>query len=186
MTGQLGLYLGFACILAISYTVTNIQDVVNGQYGQPMGSLCLQVLGQKAGLSMFCLNIIAQFFVGLGATVASSRVVFAYSRDGALPGSQWLKLINKHTRTPINSVWFVIIIGALLGLLMFASPAAIGSVFSIGAIAQYTAFIVPIALKLFVVGDKFRPGIFLKSHRLIEEETDYPQDHGTLAAGRSQ
>lgn len=48
--------------------------------------------------------------------------------------------------------------GALLGLLMFASPVAIGAVFSIGAIAQYIAFIIPIALRLFVVGDKFRPG----------------------------
>jgi ABC-type uncharacterized transport system permease subunit len=52
-------------------------------------------------------------------------------------------------------------VGALLGLLMFASPVAIGAVFSIGAIAQYTAFIIPIALKLFVVGDKFRPGEFV-------------------------
>ncbi|KAK9318944.1 amino acid transporter [Lipomyces orientalis] len=158
MTGQLGLYLGFACILAIAYTVTDILDVVDGRYGQPMGSLCLQVLGQKAGLAMFCLNIIAQFFVGQGCTVASSRVVFAYSRDGALPGSRWLKMINKKTKTPVNSVWFVLIIGALLSLLMFASPVAIGAVFSLGAIAQYIAFIIPVALKLFVVGDKFRPG----------------------------
>jgi hypothetical protein len=54
-------------------------------------------------------------------------------------------------------------VGALLGLLMFASPVAIGAVFSIGAIAQYTAFIIPIALKLLVVGDKFRPGEFVVS-----------------------
>jgi amino acid transporter len=166
MTGQLGLYLGFACILVIAYTVTDILDVVNGQYGQPMGSLCLQVLGQKAGLAMFCLNIIAQFFVGQGATVASSRVVFAYSRDGALPGSKWLKLINKRTKTPVNSVWFVLSISALLGLLMFASPVAIGAVFNLGAIAQYIAFIVPVALKLFVAGDKFRPGMRAQCFRV--------------------
>jgi len=30
------------------------------------GSLCLQVLGPKAGLGMFSLNMIAQFFVGEG------------------------------------------------------------------------------------------------------------------------
>lgn len=158
MTAQLGLYLGFAIILVIAYTVKDITEVVAGPYGQPMGSLCLQVLGQKSGLAMFSLNIIAQFFVGQGCTVASSRVVYAYSRDGALPGSRWWKKVNKHTHTPVNAVWFVLTVGALLGLLMFASPVAIGAVFSIGAIAQYVAFIFPIALKLFVVGDKFRPG----------------------------
>jgi amino acid transporter len=66
MTAQFGLYLGFAIILAIAYTVTDITEVVAGQYGQPMGSLCLQVLGPKAGLAMFSLNIFAQFFVGQG------------------------------------------------------------------------------------------------------------------------
>jgi amino acid transporter len=158
MTAQLGFYLGWICILVVAYTVSNIQDVVNGSYGQPMGSLCLQVLGPKAGLVMFCLNIVAQFFVGEAITVYSSRIVYAFSRDGVLPGSRWWKIVNKRTYTPVNAVWFVLSIAALLGLLMFAGPIAIGAVFSIGAIGQYVAFTTPIALKLFVAGDKFRPG----------------------------
>ncbi|PMD29911.1 hypothetical protein L207DRAFT_549617 [Hyaloscypha variabilis F] len=117
-TGQLGLYLGFAIILAIAYTVKDVKDVVAGAYRQPMASLCVQVLGKNPGLAMFALNIIAQFFVDQSCTIASSRVVFAYSRDGAIPGSK--------------CVWFVLTIGALLGLLMFASPVAIGVVFSLG------------------------------------------------------
>ena len=36
MTAQLGLYLGWAIILVIAYTVKNVTDVVDGQYGQPM------------------------------------------------------------------------------------------------------------------------------------------------------
>ncbi|KAB8290052.1 hypothetical protein EYC80_010378 [Monilinia laxa] len=158
LTAQLGLWLGWASILVIAYTVKDIQDVVSGQYGQPMGSLCLQVLGPKAGLAMFSLNIFAQFFVGQGVTVVSSRVIYAYSRDGALPGSYWLKQVNSHTRTPVYAVWFVLTLGALLGLLMFASPVAIGAIFSMGAIAQYIAFIFPIALKSFSARGRFRPG----------------------------
>ncbi len=63
LTGQLGLYLGFAIILVIAYTVKYITDVVAGAYRQPMASLCVQVLGKNPGLAMFALNIIAQFFV---------------------------------------------------------------------------------------------------------------------------
>jgi amino acid transporter len=94
----------------------------------------------------------------ISITISASRVIFAYSRDDALPFSRWLKMVNKHTKSPVNAVWFCQTIGSLLGLLMFASPVAIGAVFSLGAIAQYIAFITPIALKLFVVGNKFRPG----------------------------
>lgn len=36
MTAQLGMYMGWAIIIAIAYTVKDITDVVSGQYGQPM------------------------------------------------------------------------------------------------------------------------------------------------------
>ncbi|KIW26599.1 uncharacterized protein PV07_06418 [Cladophialophora immunda] len=158
MTAQSGLVLGFAIMMVIVYTVTDITDVVAGQYGQPFGSLCLQVLGQKAGLAMFSLNIIAQFFVGVGCTVTATRVIFAYSRDGAIVGSRWWSQVHPKTRTPVYATWGVLFVAALLGLLMFASPVAIGAVFSIGAIAQYTAFTTPVALKLFFDHGRFKPG----------------------------
>jgi amino acid transporter len=153
--------MGWAIILVIVYTVKDITDVVAGPYGQPFGSLCLQVLGKNAGLAMFSLNIIAQFFVGQGCTITATRVIFAYSRDGALPGSRYWSRVSGKTHTPVWATWGVLTIAALLGLLMFASPVAISAVFSIGAIGQYTAFTFPVALKLFFdngVHRRFRPG----------------------------
>jgi hypothetical protein len=42
MTGQFGLYLGWAIILVIAYTVNDVIEVVAGPYGQPMvGALVL-------------------------------------------------------------------------------------------------------------------------------------------------
>ena len=115
MTAQFGLYLGFPVILVIAYCVTDIQEVVAGSLGQPMGALCLQVLGPKAGLAMFAINIVAQWTVELGCIIAGSRVIYAYSRDDALPGSRWWKQVNKHTHTPVNALWFDLGINALLG-----------------------------------------------------------------------
>jgi amino acid transporter len=46
----------------------------------------------------------------------------------------------------------------LLNLLVFAGPVAIGAIFSIGAIAQYIAFITPVAIRVIFVKDNFRPG----------------------------
>jgi hypothetical protein len=41
LTGQLGLYLGFAIILVIAYTINDVTDVVTGPYGKPTASLCV-------------------------------------------------------------------------------------------------------------------------------------------------
>jgi len=109
---------------------------------------------------MFSLNVIAQFFVGQGCVVTATRVIFAYSRDGAIPGSKYWSRVSKHTHTPVWATWGILTVSALLGVLIFASPVAIGAVFSIGAIAQYTSFTFPVALKLFFDGKnkRFRPG----------------------------
>ena len=55
-------------------------------------------------------------------------------------------------------VWFDVLIGILLNFLIFAGPIAIGAIFSIGAIAQYIAFILPIAIRVIFVRENFRAG----------------------------
>ena len=90
--------------------------------------------------------------------VAASRVTFAYARDGCFPFSWWMARVNKITKTPVNAVWFNTTIGILLTLLIFGGPIAIGAIFSIGALAAYVAFTIPIFIKTFFVADRFRPG----------------------------
>ncbi|KAL9616293.1 MAG: hypothetical protein Q9160_008833 [Pyrenula sp. 1 TL-2023] len=157
LTAQLGYYIGFFLLVVIAYTVKDIEDVVAGQYGSPIANLCLQVLGPGSGLALLTMIMVAQFWVAECCMVTASRVVFAYSRDGAIPGSWWLKQVNRRTKTPVNAAWFVMVIGCLLGLLMFASPVAIGAIFSLGSIAAYISFTIPIALKVFSAGSRFRP-----------------------------
>ncbi|KAL8685070.1 MAG: hypothetical protein Q9224_005980, partial [Gallowayella concinna] len=91
--------------------------------------------------------------------VAASRVTFAYSRDecfGSL--SAITKRVNRHTRTPVNAVWFNTIVGIAMTVLIFGGDLAAGALFSIGAVAAFVAFTIPIFIRVFLVGDRFRPG----------------------------
>ena len=60
---------------------------------------------------------------GAAQVVDASRVVFAFARDNALPGSRFLKKINRYTQTPVNAVWFVVIIASICGVLGFSGTA---------------------------------------------------------------
>jgi amino acid transporter len=101
MTSVLGGTLGWFIMLVIAYTVTDVPSVIGSSLGQPMGSYLLQVLGQKGGLGMFSLVIVSCFFMGQGCMVASSRVIYAYSRDGAIPGSKIWATVHPWTKTPV-------------------------------------------------------------------------------------
>jgi len=137
MTSVSGLVGGWATVLVIAYTLNEKIYLAATQYSQQFGGICTGVLGQRAGLALFSLNIIAQFFVGQGITITASRIVFAFARDGALPASKQWSHVDRRTQTPVIATWGVLWISALLGLLMFASPVAIGAVFSLGEHGRY-------------------------------------------------
>lgn len=91
--------------------------------------------------------------------VAASRVTFAYSRDECFgPLSRITKRVNRHTLTPVNAVWFNTIIGIAMDFLIFGGELAAGALFSIGAVAAFVAFTIPIFIRVFLVGNRFRPG----------------------------
>lgn len=109
-------------------------------------------------LAVLSLTIIAGFAMGQGCMIAASRVTFAYARDNCFPFSNIWKQVNKYTQTPVNAVWFNSTIGCCLLLLIFGGELAIGAIFSIGGLAAFVAFTTPIFIRVFLVGNRFRPG----------------------------
>jgi amino acid transporter len=158
MTAAVGGSAGWALQLLTAYTVQSIPDVIGSPLGQPWASYLQQVLPEKTALAVLGLTIICGFSMGQGCMVAASRVTFAYARDNCFPCSFWMKRVNKTTLTPVNAVWFNTSIGCCLLLLIFGGPIAIGAVFSVAAIAAYVAFTIPIFIRVFFVGNRFRRG----------------------------
>ena len=138
--------------------MTDIDAVIDSDLGQPWASYLLQVLPQKAALGILGLTIICGFSMGQGCMVAASRVTYAYARDDCFPFSDYWKQVHPYTQTPINAVVLNAVLGILMCLLVLAGSVAIGALFSIGAIAQFVAFIIPIFIRVFFVGNRFRKG----------------------------
>lgn len=112
-------------------------------------------------LAIFALIIVmgAQFFCGMASVTTNSRMIYAFSRDGAVPGHRLWHSINKRTRTPTNAIW----LAAVLAWLLVAPAYWLGSVVAyfavtaIGVIGLYIAYVIPVFLRL-RAGDSFQPG----------------------------
>ncbi|OAJ51579.1 amino acid permease [Paraburkholderia ginsengiterrae] len=52
-------------------------------------------------LLMFFINYVC----GLAAVTSTSRMMFAFARDGGLPASKWLRKVNAAHRTPGAAIW---------------------------------------------------------------------------------
>ena len=62
-------------------------------------------LGGVGAKLLIAICVVAQFFCGMASVTANSRMIYAFSRDGAIPGHRFWHKINPKTRTPTNSIW---------------------------------------------------------------------------------
>src|ERR1700682_4843640 len=123
----------------------------------PGAQVFIDALGKTGGLFLLLIVIGAQFFCGMSSVTANSRMIYAFSRDGAVPGSQFWHRINPRTRTPTNSIWFAAVGAFILGLPYLWSPVAYAAVTSIAVIGLYIAYGIPILLRL-LAGERFVRG----------------------------
>ncbi|KAL8865941.1 MAG: hypothetical protein Q9174_006596 [Haloplaca sp. 1 TL-2023] len=159
LTSGVGGLMGWFLQLVVAYTIVDIEAALDSELGQPYAAYLLQILPPNTTLAILALTIICAFSMGQGCMVAASRVTFAYSRDECFgPLSRITKQVNGHTHTPVNAVWFNTIIGIAMSVLIFGGELAAGALFSIGAVAAFVAFTIPIFIRVFLVGNRFRPG----------------------------
>jgi amino acid permease (GABA permease) len=123
----------------------------------PAAQVFIDALGKNGGLFLLLIAIGAQFFCGMSSVTANSRMIYAFSRDGAVPGSQFWHRINPRTRTPTNSIWFAAVGAFILGVPYLWNPAAYYAVTSIATIGLYIAYGIPILLRL-IAGASFKAG----------------------------
>jgi amino acid transporter len=122
-------------------------------------AIFLDSFGKSTALFALIIVMGAQFFCGMASVTTNSRMIYAFSRDGAVPGSKWWHSINKRTRTPTNAIWLAAVLAWLLVAPAYwmGSIVAYFAVTAIGVIGLYIAYVIPVFLRL-RAGDNFKPG----------------------------
>ena len=105
-------------------------------------------MGDKWAEFLLVIACVAQFFCGLASVTSASRMMFAFSRDRAIPGYQLWRQVSKKERVPVNSIWAICFMSWALMLPTLKNPIvgyAVGT--SIAVIGLYIAFVLPIILR---------------------------------------
>jgi amino acid permease (GABA permease) len=157
MSIVVSLIAGWILLIGVTYAISNYTAVRTSATGVPPAQIFIDAVGRTGGELLLLVVIGAQFFCGMSSVTANSRMIYAFSRDGALPASRTWHKINKRTRTPTNSIWFAAVGAFILGLPYLYSPVAYFAVTSIAVIGLYIAYVMPVYLRL-RAGDSFHRG----------------------------
>jgi amino acid permease (GABA permease) len=149
------LFAGWLLLIGVTSAIQNYSAEATAV--TPAAQVFIDAAGHNLGLFLLFVVVGAQFYCGMSSVTANSRMIYAFSRDGAVPGSEFWHKINPRTRTPTNSIWFAAVGAFLLGLPYLFSPVAYFAVTSIAVIGLYIAYGIPILLRL-LAGEKFQRG----------------------------
>jgi amino acid transporter len=109
-------------------------------------------LGGSGAKLLIAICVVAQFFCGMASVTANSRMIYAFSRDGAIPGHRLWHKINPKTRTPTNSIWLgcglSLVVGALSLYQANDYSVAFFAMTGMCVVGLYIAYAIPIYLRL--------------------------------------
>jgi amino acid transporter len=157
---------GYVLLLAFVFAVQDIDAVTAG--GGGVAVIFNQALSSQWAGTVLFIAAIGQFFCSVACMTSTSRMLFAFSRDGAVPGaSKWATL--SRNKVPLNAVIISSIIAIIITLPALIEvnigtaeapiivPTAFYAVVSVAVIGLYVAFAIPIFLR-WRMGDKFKQG----------------------------
>ncbi|MDT5129430.1 MAG: hypothetical protein QOH54_5074 [Mycobacterium sp.] len=160
---------GWILLLAFLFAVQDSDGVSKG--GGAVAVIFAQAMSSKWVAIVLLISTAGQFFCTTACQTSASRMLFAFSRDRAVPGHQlWAKLSAK--RVPANGVIVTAVIAVIITLPALVKvdingapvPVAFFAVVSIGVVGLYLAFAVPIYLR-WRAGDSFEVGSWnLRGH----------------------
>ncbi|WAL65770.1 amino acid permease [Amycolatopsis cynarae] len=151
------LVAGWVLLIGLTFAIQDYDGAVNTETQVPPAQIFIDAAGATTGKFLLLIAIGAQLFCGMASVTANSRMIYAFARDGAIPGSGWWHRINKRTRTPTNSVWFAAVGALLLALPYLWSATAYAAVTSIATVGLYVAYVIPVFLRV-RKGDAFERG----------------------------
>jgi amino acid transporter len=148
--------------LFIAKDIDFINDPANGYGAGQVTAIFASALPAAMFKAVMLIATVGQVFCSIACLTSCSRMSYAFSRDGAVPGSKLWSKVDPHTRVPVNAVIGSAVAAVAITLpALYKSPAGIPVAFyavvSITVIGLYLAFIIPIWLRL-RAGDNFQPG----------------------------
>jgi amino acid transporter len=163
--------LVFGLVMAISFVVATPDMVASAKDG---GSAWFNLFNNLPAptllKSLLAIGIVvANFLCALAGLTSTSRMIYAFARDGGLPASKTLAAVNPTYRTPVAAIW----LGAVLAVLATLYSPAFAALAAGCALFLYVSYAMPIAAGFWAEGKTwttfgpFRLGVWSKPFAII-------------------
>ena len=142
--------MGLGMCLTLLFVIGDIEAALKTPTGFPFIEIFYQGVGNLAGAAIMTSIIIAlSLCATVGIVASTSRQLWAFSRDRAVPGWRYLQRVHPRTSVPIFSVGVTTTFAVLLALIVLGSSTAFNDIVSLSVVGLFGSYLMVACLMFY-------------------------------------
>ena len=142
----IGVSTGFIFLVILLFVAGDINGVISSTAG-PLLQILYNATGSRAGaVCLLIFPLMCQLFATTSIMTTSSRMTWAFARDGGLPASRFFAKVHPKLQLPLNSLYLTVISVVIFGLIFLGSSSAFNAIISASVVALGVSYAIPPAI----------------------------------------
>ncbi|QRN93628.1 amino acid permease [Archangium violaceum] len=130
--------VGYALLVGVTLAIGDLPAAAAAP--NPFLHVLRESLGPALGGALVWIAIGAMWFCGLSSVTSNSRMLFAFARDGGLPGSTHLASVSPRFRSPHVAIWVSVAAAFVVAIWSGAYAAMV----ALSTLALYASYALPV------------------------------------------
>ena len=142
----IGVSTGFIFLTVLLFVAGNVDDVIESSAG-PLLQIFYNATNNNAGsICLLMFPLICLLFATISIMTTSSRMTYAFARDGGLPVSRLFAKVHPTLELPLNALILTTVLVIIFGCIFLGSSSAFNAIISASVVALGISYAIPPAI----------------------------------------
>jgi choline transport protein len=145
----IGTVTGFIFLMVLLFVSGGDTEAITGSPTGPLLYILRNATNSRVGAAcLLMFPLICILFAEVAIMTTSSRMTYAFARDGGLPWSKVFAKVNHRLGLPLNALILAASLTILFGLIIIGSTSAFNALISASVVALGVSYAIPVAINL--------------------------------------
>lgn len=142
----IGIFTGFVFLSVLLFVLRDVDTVISSSAG-PVLQIFFDATNNKAGaICLLVFPLLCLMFATTSIMTTSSRMTWAFARDGGLPFSKFFSKVHARWNLPLNALILTTALVIIFGCVFLGSSSAFNAIVSASVVALGITYAIPPAI----------------------------------------
>ncbi|KAJ5397165.1 hypothetical protein N7509_005278 [Penicillium cosmopolitanum] len=142
----IGTVTGFIFLMVLLFVAGDIDTIIKSSAGPLLAILKNATKSNAGAICLLIFPLVCMLFTTTAIMTTSSRMCYAFARDGGLPFSRFFSKVHPKLKVPLNSLYLNLGLVIIFGLIFLGSTSAFNAIVSASVVWLDLAYGMPIAI----------------------------------------